>query len=265
VSTPSFAQMCLAERSFAQPLLPRLRRFWFCGETLPPEVSAQLLERFPQAQVWNTYGPTEATCATTSVQIDQEVLRRYSPLPVGYTKPRTRILILDADGQPLPSGERGEIVIAGPNVSTGYLGRPDLNAQAFFTVDGERAYRTGDWGRFEDDLLFFEGRKDNQIKLHGYRIELTDIEANLRAVAGIRDAVVIPAVKDGKPDSLAAFVVLSERPPGSDFQVSRTLRTQLGERLPSYMLPRRFVFLDAFPMTPNGKADRQELAALLEK
>jgi D-alanine--poly(phosphoribitol) ligase subunit 1 len=263
VSTPSFAQMCLAERTFAAPMLPRLRRFWFCGETLPPEVAAQLLERFPQAQVWNTYGPTEATCATTSVQIDHEVLRRYSPLPVGYVKPGTRILIMDEDGKPLPSGERGEIVIAGPNVSTGYLGRPDLTAQAFFTSDGERAYRTGDWGQFQDDLLFFDGRMDDQIKLHGYRIELADVEANLRALAGIRDAVVIPSVKNGKPDSLAAFVILSERPVGSDFAVSRALRTQLGERLPSYMLPRKFVFVEIFPMTPNGKADRRRLEALL--
>jgi D-alanine--poly(phosphoribitol) ligase subunit 1 len=263
VSTPSFAQMCLAERTFAQTMLPRLRRFWFCGETLPPEVAAQLLDRFPLAQVWNTYGPTEATCATTSVRIDVEMLRRYSPLPVGFVKPGTRILILGEDGKPVPTGERGEIVIAGPNVSTGYIGRPDLDKQAFLTVDGQRAYRTGDWGRFEGDLLFFEGRKDDQIKLHGYRIELADIEANLRAVSGIRDAVVIPMMKNGRVDSLAAFVILNERPPTSDFAVSRTLRAQLAERLPSYMLPRKFLFMETFPMTINGKADRRKLAALL--
>jgi D-alanine--poly(phosphoribitol) ligase subunit 1 len=263
VSTPSFAQMCLAERRFNAAMLPHLRRFLFCGETLPPEVAAQLLARFPHAQVWNTYGPTEATCATTSVRIDQDVLRRHSPLPVGYTKPGTRILIRDANGQPVAAGERGEVIIAGPNVSTGYLGRPDLTAQAFFTLDGARAYRTGDWGRFEGALLFFDGRMDSQIKLHGYRIELADVEANLRAGPGVRDAVVMPVVKNGRVDSLAAFVVLSERPPGSDFAVSRLLRGQLGERLPSYMLPRKFVFLDALPMTPNGKADRRKLAELL--
>ncbi len=269
VSTPSFAQMCLAERTFAAPMLPHLRRFLFCGETLPPEVAAQLLDRFPQAHVWNTYGPTEATCATTSVRIDAQMARGGSPLPVGYVKPGTRIIVMDAAsgdaGKPVAAGEQGEIVIAGPNVSTGYLGRPDLTAQAFFTLEGERAYRTGDRGRFEDGLLFFDGRIDNQIKLHGYRIELADVEANLRAVQGVRDAVVMPIMKDGRPESLAAFVILSERPNGSDFEVSRTLRTRLGERLPAYMLPRRFAFLDAFPMTPNGKADRRQLAAFIEK
>jgi D-alanine--poly(phosphoribitol) ligase subunit 1 len=263
VSTPSFAEMCLVERSFDVRMRPRLRRFLFCGETLPPEVAAQLLERFPQAQVWNTYGPTEATVATTSVRIDDEVLRRYSPLPVGYVKPGTFIRIMDETDKPVPAGARGEIVIAGPNVSPGYLGQPDLTAEAFFTLDGERAYRTGDWGRLQDDLLFFDGRIDNQIKLHGYRIELADIEANLRAVSGIRDAVVIPMMKNGRVDSLAAFVILNERPPTSDFAVSRTLRAQLAERLPSYMLPRKFLFMETFPMTINGKADRRKLAALL--
>jgi len=264
VSTPSFAQMCLAERTFAQPMLPSLRRFWFCGETLPPEVAAQLLERFPRAEVWNTYGPTEATCATTSLQIDHEVLRRYSPLPVGYAKPGTRILIMDEAGNPVAPGGRGEIVIAGPNVSTGYVGRPDLTAQAFFTLDGERAYKTGDSGHFQGDLLFFDGRKDDQIKLHGYRIELAEIEANLRALSGIRDAAVVPVMKSGRADSLAGFIIANERPPGSDFEVARRLRARLAECLPSYMLPRKFLFLDAFPMTPNGKADRRRLEALLD-
>ena len=101
---------------------------------------------------------------------------------------------------------------AGPNVSPGYLNRPELNETAFFHLDGQRAYRTGDWGRYRDGMLFFEGRIDNQIKLHGYRIELADVEANLRALAGVRDAVVLPVLRQGAVDSLAAFVILNERP-----------------------------------------------------
>ena len=127
----------------------------------------------------------------------------------------------------------------------------------------QRAYRTGDLGRFHDKLLFFEGRIDEQIKLYGYRIELGDIEANLRALSLVRDAVVIPVIKNGAAQSLAAFVVLSKRGEESDFELSHTLRKQLGERLPNYMLPRKFVFLDAFPMTANGKADRARLAQSL--
>ncbi len=262
VSTPSFAQMCLVEKTFNARMLPGVRRFLFCGETLAPEVASQLLDRFPGARVWNTYGPTEATCCTTSIDIDRRVLAEYSPLPVGYPKPDTRILILD-DGKEAGEGERGEIVIAGPNVSTGYLGRPDLNERAFFKVGALRAYRTGDLGHYEKGMLFFEGRMDDQIKLHGYRIELGDIEANLCTLPGIRDAVVVPVIKQGFADSLAAFVILGEAPTVSNFQLTLDLKAKLGERLPPYMVPRKFYCLERFPMTPNGKADRRKLAESL--
>jgi D-alanine--poly(phosphoribitol) ligase subunit 1 len=263
VSTPSFAQMCLVEDKFAEAMLPHLRRFLFCGETLAPQTAAQLLARFPQAQVWNMYGPTEATVATTSIQIDGAILEKYSSLPVGRVMPDTKILIIDENGGELSANERGQIVIAGPNVSPGYVGRPDLTARAFFNYSGQRAYRTGDLGCFRDALLFFDGRIDEQIKLSGYRIELGDVEANLRALSTVRDAAVIPVKKSGIAQSLTAFVSLVARNEESDFKLAHTLRTQLGERLPAYMLPRKFVFLDAFPMTANGKVDRSALAKSL--
>ena len=263
VSTPSFAQMCLVEPTFREPMLSHVRRFLFCGETLPPPTAARLHERFPRAEIWNTYGPTEATVATTSVQIDNEILEKYSPLPVGRPMPGTQVVIVDRAGKVLPAQARGEIVIAGPNVSPGYLERPDLTAEVFFEFAGQRAYRTGDQGHFRDDLLFFQGRIDEQIKLSGYRIELGDIETNLLRLPQVRDAVVLPVMKNSAVQSLAAFVLLGAREPISDFELGRVLRQQLAERLPAYMLPRKFLFLDAFPMTPNGKVDRARLAASL--
>ncbi|HMF81227.1 MAG TPA: D-alanine--poly(phosphoribitol) ligase subunit DltA [Candidatus Acidoferrum sp.] len=263
VSTPSFAQMCLVEDKFSDAMLPRVRRFLFCGETLPPQTAAELLKRFPIAEVWNMYGPTEATVATTSIRIDASVLERYSPLPVGRAMPGSEIFIVNGKRELLSANQRGEIIVAGPNVSPGYLARPELTADAFFQYLGQRAYRTGDFGRFRDNLLFFEGRMDEQIKLSGYRIELGDVEANLRALAVVRDALVIPVIKDGTAQSLTAFVVLATRDDASHFNLSHRLRNQLSERLPSYMLPRKFVFLDAFPMTANGKIDRASLAKSL--
>jgi D-alanine--poly(phosphoribitol) ligase subunit 1 len=244
-------------------MLPCVRRFLFCGETLTPQTAAQLLARFPQAQVWNMYGPTEATVATTSVHVDPAILEEYSPLPVGRVMPKTKVFVVNENGTELSGNERGEIIIAGPNVSPGYVGRPDLTARAFFEHRGQRAYKTGDLGRFRDKLLFFEGRVDEQIKLSGYRIELGDVEANLRALPTVRDAVVIPMIKGGTPKSLTAFVSLVTRDETSDFKLAHNLRNQLGERLPGYMLPRKFVFLDAFPMTANGKVDRTALAKSL--
>jgi D-alanine--poly(phosphoribitol) ligase subunit 1 len=263
VSTPSFAQMCLVEDKFGEAMLPHVRRFLFCGETLAPQIASRLLDRFPRAQVWNTYGPTETTVATTSVRIEHAILEKYSSLPIGRPMPGSEVFVVDENCEVLPANQRGEIIIAGPNVSPGYVGRPDLTANAFFQHRGQRAYRTGDFGRFRDNLLFFEGRIDKQIKLYGYRIELGDVEANLRALSLIQDAVVIPVIKDGVAQSLAAFVVLNARDEAPHFELANRLRKQLGEQLPAYMLPRKFVFLDAFPMTANGKIDRASLAKSL--
>ncbi len=263
VSTPSFAQMCLIEKSFSETMMPAMRRFLFCGETLAPETASQLIERFPHAEVWNTYGPTEATVATTSVRVDRALLAAFSPLPVGFEMPGTRILICGEDGVPVAEGERGEIVIVGPNVSPGYLNRPELTGKVFGQRAEGRFYRTGDWGRVREGQVFFEGRMDGQIKLNGYRIELGDMEANLRGLEEVADAVVLPVQKGGKVDSLAAFVVLSGAKEGSDFEVTAKLKARLGERVPVYMVPRKFIYKDAFPMTPNGKADRRKLAGEL--
>ena len=261
VSTPTFGQMCLVERGFEHAMLPQLRRFLFCGETLAPEVASQLLDRFPNADVWNTYGPTEATVACASVRVTRDLLARYSPLPIGAPMPGGKIFAADANGLPVAAGERGEIIIAGANVSPGYLGQPNLTNASFFRYGNLRAYRTGDWGRIQNDFLFFEGRIDGQIKVNGHRIELGDLEENLRALPAVADAVVLPVIRKGVAESLAAFVVLVRRGQESDFEIGIRLKAQLAERLPVYMLPRKIIFYDAFPITANGKTDRRKLAA----
>jgi D-alanine--poly(phosphoribitol) ligase subunit 1 len=263
VSTPSFARMCLMDPAFSGELMPGLRKFWFCGETLAPEVVSGLLNRFPKAEVWNTYGPTEATVATTSIRITEEVLAKYQPLPVGRAKPGTRVEVHARDGGPVPGGERGEIIIAGPNVSIGYVNHPGSAPNPFFELDGQRAYRTGDLGHIQNDLIFFDGRIDLQIKLNGYRIEIGDIEANLHALPDVQDAVVLLVLKNARADHLAAFVILKDAKSASEYETMRELKRQLAERLPEYMMPRKFVFLPAFPTTPNGKTDRKKLAETL--
>jgi D-alanine--poly(phosphoribitol) ligase subunit 1 len=263
VSTPSFARMCLMDASFNETMMPHVRKFWFCGEILAPEVAATLLDRFPKAEVWNTYGPTEATVATTSIQITKDVIEKYRPLPVGKAKPGTQVVVHAKDGQPCPGGERGEIIIAGPNVSTGYVNHAELTSSAFFQLSGQRAYHTGDWGHMQDELIFFDGRMDFQIKLNGYRIEIGDIEANLHTLPNVQDAVVLLAMKNERADYLAAFVILKNRPEQTDFEIMREMKKQLGERLPDYMMPRKFIFLSEFPATPNGKVDRSKLAETL--
>ena len=264
VSTPSFAQLCLVERSFAAARLPTLRHFLFCGETLLPETAGRLLDRFPEAKVWNTYGPTEATVATTSVRVTREIIARPGPLPIGVPRPGTSMYLVDENGALPVDGERGEMIIAGPNVSPGYLGRSDLTGKAFFDEpNGRRAYRTGDWGRWRDGMLYFEGRQDGQIKLNGYRIELADIEANFLALPEVRDCAVVPVVRNGAVQSLAAFVVptgVCPDDPAEAAMVADGFRAALGSRLPTYMLPRKVHLRPFLPLTANGKVDRRQLA-----
>ncbi len=259
VSTPSFARLCLMDQSFNEEMIPSLRRFWLAGEALAPEICSELLKRFPKTVLWNAYGPTEATVATTSVEITKEILEKYNPVPIGYPMPGTQILIHDKDGKAVADGERGEIIICGPNVSPGYINRPDLTERAFFELNGQRAYHTGDWGRYKDGMIFYEGRIDFQIKLHGYRIEIGDIEANLHALSNVQDAVVNLVTKDERADHLVAFVILKAKTNQSDFELMQAMKKELGARIPEYMIPRRFVFLNEFPMTSNGKADRRKL------
>ncbi len=164
----------------------------------------------------NTYGPTESTCAITEINVTDEINEKYSPLPVGKPKDGTWIRISDENGNAVVDGEKGEIVIIGDSVSIGYWNNAEKKNKKSFgrtTVNGVeyRFYRTGDEGYIIDGMLHYCGRIDNQVKLHGYRIELEDIESNLLKIHGIIQAVVLPKYRDGKVSSLVAGVVLSKR------------------------------------------------------
>lgn len=253
VSTPSFASICLAEEGFGAELLPEMKAFLFCGEVLPNGTAKSLLARFPDAKVMNTYGPTESTVCVTEVQITEGMASAGGPLPVGRPKPGTTIEL---------DPETSEIIIVGNTVSPGYYKAPELTAKAFFTKEpeGVQAYRTGDKGHFgEDGSLYCDGRIDNQIKLHGYRIEIEDIESNLAAVTGVKSGAVAPRVKDGKIESLTAFVIREGDTITDDYAGRKAVRMALKDRMPSYMVPKRIVFLEELPVTNNGKLDRNRL------
>lgn len=271
VSTPSFAEVCLSERAFSETMLPQMKVFLFCGETLGNRTAKKLQERFPNAKIVNTYGPTESTVAVTDVLVTRELEAQENPLPVGLAKIGTRIEIHDPDGGILPEGEKGEIIIIGNTVSTGYYARADLTEKAFFhdAQSGMRGYRTGDKGYLKDGMLYYCGRIDLQIKLHGYRIELEDIENNIRKLPQVEHVVVVPNSRGGKVSSLTAYIVKKPEEgnkPGAVLQektdereAAAKIREKLRQFLPDYMIPKKIVFLDQMPMTNNGKADRKLL------
>ncbi|MDP4161800.1 MAG: D-alanine--poly(phosphoribitol) ligase subunit DltA [Bacillota bacterium] len=258
-STPSFVQMCLMDPSFKEDLLPELSVFLFCGEILPATVSRQLLERFPKAKIFNTYGPTEATVAVTLVEVTPELLDNYPTLPVGKEKSDMRIIIVDENVQEVKDGEKGEIIIVGPSVSKGYLGQPELSKKAFFTYDGEMAYRTGDAGYIENDMLFYKGRLDFQIKLHGYRMELEEIEHHIAKSRYVKAVVIVPFTLNEKIEYLIAAIIPAKHSFEKEFQLTAAIKKELSDALPSYMIPRKFAYYEELPMTANGKVDRKQI------
>lgn len=266
VSTPSFADMCMADKNFTHELMPQLSTFLFCGETLTNSTALKLIERFPDAVIMNTYGPTESTVAITEVRVTKELAETIQPLPVGVPKPGTFIEIHREDGTLAESGESGEIIIVGDTVSAGYFGRKDLTRKAFFSCmkDGKqyRAYRTGDKGYLDQaGNLHYEGRIDLQIKLNGYRIEIEDIEQNITRLEDISHAVVVPNIKEGKVKSLTAFVTGNQKPESS-FKFSKEMKERLKAYLPAYMIPKKIVHMENLPMNHNGKVDRKQLGGL---
>lgn len=259
VSTPSFMDICLMEKTFDGEHVPSLKIFQFCGEELPRKTAEELLRRFPNAKVFNTYGPTEATVAMTQIEVTAEVLATYDRVPIGYVKEDTEVLIYDEDRQ-AAAGEAGEIIIKGPSVSKGYMNNPEKTAAAFFEIDGVPAYHTGDAGRLQEDgLLLYEGRIDFQVKLHGFRIELEDIDHHLEKVSYVKQATVVPKYQDHKVQQLVAYVVANDNDFEKAYQLTKAVKEELAEGVMEYMIPQKFVYVEQLPLTANGKIDRKRL------
>lgn len=265
VSTPSFADVCLSDKKFSEKLLPNLTTFLFCGETLTNRTVERLSAGFPNAGIVNLYGPTESTVAVTDILVTPDINHQINPLPVGKEKSGTWIRIVDEDGNVLPEGKKGEIIIIGDTVSIGYWKNEELNQKVFgeCEIDGEtyRFYRTGDKGYKKDGYLFYCGRIDLQIKLHGYRIEVEDIENNIMKLPHIKQVAVMPKYRGDKISSLVAFLVPSVEIE-DEFLAAQKVRQQLKEYLPDYMIPKKIKFLEQLPVTNNGKVDRKILGGL---
>ena len=267
VSTPSFADMCLANPEFSFELMPGLTTFIFCGETLTNKTARRLRERFASATIINTYGPTESTVAVTEVVVSDEMAASTEPLPVGSPRPGTRLRIVDDEGHDVPAGVWGEVVIEGDTVAAGYWGRQDLTERAFGTAElngiSMRSYRTGDEGCLDGQgMLHYRGRLDLQVKLNGFRIELGEIEAAFQRLPEVASCAVVAVKREGRISHLVAYVVSAQERTLSDFRVGLALKEQIKQTLPHYMVPRRVVFVPALPVTGNGKLDRRALASL---
>ena len=238
------------------------------GEALSKQLADQLLEK--GSAVWNLYGPTETTIWSTVAKLD-----RFDDGQVSIGRPiaNTEIYILDSKLRLVPVGVPGTLYIGGEGLARGYHNRPELTAEKFISDpfrrrEGGRLYNTGDQARYlADGSIEFLGRLDHQVKVRGFRIELSEIEHTLNQHPGVLQAVVVAGEKQetsasgssGPRDQeqiLVGYVVAQAESPSTS-----ELRDYLGERLPNYMVPSTFVFLDELPVTANRKVDRKALPA----
>jgi amino acid adenylation domain-containing protein len=231
------------------------------GEQLDLAVSRRVLAAAPPGRLVNGYGPTETTTFAAAYECTEESLRGMAKVPIGYPLQRTELLVLDERLDPVAPGEVGELCVGGPGVALGYLGQPELTATTFVEREGRTIYRTGDLVReLPGGALEVVGRRDRQVKVRGFRIELEEIE-HATAATGLVDAVFVEKVGEGPNAALVGFVL-----PAGDADrdgLAGVLRARLAETLPGYMIPARWVPLDAVPLGPTGKADRTAMLAML--
>lgn len=222
------------------------------GEALPDDLARRLIAGCDQ--LWNMYGPTETTIWSAVEQITPETL----PVTIGRAIRGTRLTVRTPQGAHTPPGAPGELNIAGRGVAEGYHGRPDLTAEKFVEDEqGGRRYRTGDYvRRLPDGRISYIGRIDFQVKVRGFRIELGEIEARIGETPGVEAAVVVPFTDASGETALAAYWSGDGR-----VATAASITAHLSSTLPAYMRPAFFQFLEAMPLTPNGKIDRKALPA----
>lgn len=258
-ASPSLLRKLVAyldEQGIGPDAFAQLRHLSFGGDMVPPDLLVKLQRHFPAAEQFVIYGSSEIGCMGTEYPVPRPLAEGGSRVYVGKPFRNVTVRLYDEHGQRVPIGVAGEIHFAGHGLALGYLNRPELTAEKFVTIDGQRFYRSGDVGRLDaDGNVEFLGRNDFQIKLRGIRIELAEVETVLREAPGVREAAVALRELAQHEPGLVAYVALSA---GGDLHA---VHRHLQSKLPDYMLPSAFVVLDALPVNHNLKLDRRALPA----
>ena len=238
--------------------LDHLTTVLFAGEVFPLKHLRRLRHALPQCRIFNLFGPTETNVCTFH-EVGEVPRNEAQGSVIGTPCANTEVWIESETGVPARTGQKGELMVRGPSLMSGYWNRPEETAKVlrrdFHGGIERRSYRTGDWAlQGPDGVLTFLGRNDDLIKFRGYRIELGEIESVLLEVETVREAAVIARFRELKEPDIVAFLVVT-RPSATGPMLSRYCL----ERLPRYMLPARFLFLEALPRTSTGKVDRKSL------
>lgn len=247
----------LAERNW-----DAVRYVFFAGEPMPPKYLRVLMEQFPKAIYGNWYGPAE-TNVCTYYNLPAPPLTD-EPLPIGLVVPTMDMLILDEQGQEVASGETGELLIRSNTTMEGYWQKPALTKKGFYPApDGHgHYYRTGDLIRLDEEgILHFLGRRDHQIKVRGYRVELGSVEAALVSIPEILEAAAFAVRDEEGINTIEAAVILQAAVVMDEQEITTVLKT----KLPHYFIPERIRILDDFPRTGSGKVQRGAIRGMFYK
>lgn len=242
--------------------LGTLRVLMVGGDVMPAGHAARMRAAWPDVLLLNVYGPTENSVVSTAFPVPGQRAAGSGPVPIGTAVAGTRCYVLDERLRPVPGDQAGELFLGGDRLAIGYLGNPALTAERFLpdpfgAEPGARMYRTGDRARLlAGGVLQFEGRRDDEVKIRGFRVNLAEARAALTPDPGVREVVVVP-VGAGIDRSLVAFV----RPAGDRVDPG-DLRTRAWERAPRHVVPGTIVLVDTFPCEPSGKVDRDALLEL---
>ncbi|WP_052161160.1 AMP-binding protein [Hoeflea sp. BAL378] len=261
LSVPSLVAMMKQTSALAPGSLPSLRISLFCGEPLPVEIARDWAAAAPNSVVDNIYGPTEATIACLRQPWTEPgvVTASRGIVAIGHAYPGMKAMIVDADRRPVADLTPGEIALSGRQLAEGYFAQGPLTAERFPMIDGERWYLTGDSGYRDADGVFHHlGRLDNQVKVNGHRVELEEIDMQIRRAAGTDMACAVAwPVSHGSAQGIVGFVA-GGRAGGDE------IRAALRDCLPPHMVPARIHVLETLPLNGNGKVDRKALLARLD-
>lgn len=257
IMTPSFAEILMLDKKFDTTLLPKLKMFIFCGETLLKGTVEKLYERFKNVKIINCYGPTECTFAVTSSIITKKMID-FGNIPIGKVKDDVEMLIIENENGIISrknDGDIGEILILGKSVAKGYIGMDNnISNVQFIKYNEKNGYLTGDLGYKNGDNFYFVKRKDKQIKYKGYRVEILDIENNLYDLEYFEKVKVITKENNNEVCKLIAFVKLKDNISIDSINIKEKLR----QKLPEYMIP-VIRIINEFPINSNGKVDINKL------
>ncbi|HCT58652.1 MAG TPA: amino acid adenylation domain-containing protein [Gemmatimonas aurantiaca] len=250
------------ERYFDEISLPDLRLSMFCGEALPVALARKWWACAPNARLLNVYGPTEATIFLSAYELGGHPTAEDAyngVVGIGLPLSGSAFRIVSEDLLERDEGEKGELILIGPQLTNGYWRNPEKTQAAFVTLpDGTAGYRSGDLVFRQGTQYFYAGRIDHQIKIDGYRVESGEIEHRARQVHSVRDAALVPESRDGRIVALHLFVLVDGQP---DAGFASACRKELAQHLPSYMVPHKVHARSTFPLNSNGKVDRNALAA----